>query len=70
MGLIHHNKLRQNALVPDDADQMAVLRESGWALGPHKDTDPDDPAVVPRVLPEPDPEAPDPEPAPAAKKKG
>lgn len=61
--LMHHNKLRVNAPATDDPDQMAVLRESGWASGPHKDTDPDDPAPVPRVLPEP---APEPEPPAAA----
>jgi hypothetical protein len=51
MALIHHNALRVNALVPDDDDQMVVLHESGWRQGPHKDTDPDDPSRVPRVLP-------------------
>ncbi len=51
MALIHHNGLRVNVLAPDDDDQMAVFRESGWAKGPHKDTDPDDPSPIPRVLP-------------------
>lgn len=63
MTVIHHNKLRVNAEVPDDSDQMSVLRESGWALGLHKDSDPDDPVLIrdptalPRVLPEPEPDA-------------
>jgi hypothetical protein len=70
MGVIHHNKLRVNAVVPDDPDQMAVLREAGWASGLHKDSDLDDPVLIrdptamPRVLdPEPDDEEPEPEPA-------
>lgn len=69
MTLIHHNKLRVNAEISDDPAQLDVLRESGWASGLHKDTDPDDPALirdptaVPRVLPEPDEEEPEPEPA-------
>lgn len=64
MALIHHNGLRVNADVPAEPDQMEVLRESGWTLGPHRDTDPDDPSPIPRVLPAPDPDAPNP---PAAK---
>lgn len=67
MALIHHNKLRVNAVIPDDPDQLDVLRESGWAAGLHKDTDPDDPATIPRVLPEPEPDD-EPEPEPAAKR--
>ena len=67
MGVIHHNKLRVNAVVPDDPDQMAVLRESGWASGPHKDTDPDDPSFIPRVL-DPESDAEEPEPEHAAKR--
>lgn len=51
MALIHHNELRVNVLAPEDPDQMAVFHDSGWRQGPHKDTDPDDPAPVPRVLP-------------------
>jgi hypothetical protein len=63
--LIHHNGLRVNAEVPDAAD-LDVYRESGWAKGPHKDTDPDDLNPIPRVLPLPEP---DPEPPAKAKAK-
>ena len=59
--LMHHNGLRVNAPASTDPDQMAILHDSGWRQGPRKDTDPDDPAPVPRVLleaePEPEPEA-------------
>lgn len=50
MALMHHNKLRVNAVAPDDSDAMDVYRDSGWASGPHKDTDRDDPSPIPRVL--------------------
>jgi hypothetical protein len=63
--LVHHHKLRVNAELPDEAD-LDVYRESGWAKGLHKDTDPDDPSPIPRVLPLPEPE---PEPEPPAKAK-
>jgi hypothetical protein len=52
MALMHHNELRVNAQASTDDGQMAILHESGWRTGPHRDTDPDDPADVPRVLPE------------------
>jgi hypothetical protein len=65
MAVIHHNALRVNAVVSDDADQLAVLRDSGWAKGLHKDSDPDDRTAAPRVLPAADP---DPEPAKAKAK--
>ena len=59
MALMHHNKLRVNAQLPDDtpAETVDVYREHGWAVGLHKDSDPDDPADIPRVLPEPEPAA-------------
>jgi hypothetical protein len=53
--IIHHNGLRRNAEVPDNVD-LDVYRESGWAKGPHKDSDPDDPSSLPRVLPLPESE--------------
>ena len=58
MAVMHHNKLRVNAVVPDDlpSETVDVYREHGWAAGPHKDTDPEDRWTdVPRVLPEPEP---------------
>lgn len=58
MALMHHNKLRVNAELPDDmpAETIEIYREHGWTNGLHKDTDPDDRWTdVPRVLPEPDP---------------
>ena len=60
MGLMHHNGLRVNAIAPESDEVMDIWRESGWASGPHKDTDPDHPAYlgeVPFVLPEPEPAA-------------
>lgn len=50
MALMHNNALRVNAQAPDDAEQMAVYHETGWRAGPHKDSDPDDPSPIPRVL--------------------
>jgi hypothetical protein len=70
--LMHHNELRVNAPASTDPEQMAILHEKGWRAGPHTDTDPDDPADVPRVLPaaEDEPEAtPTPRPRKAASKK-
>jgi len=69
MALIHHNGLRVNVRAPEDDDQMAVFHESGWRQGPHKDTDPDDPSAIPRVLAAADPveEAAESEPSKATK---
>lgn len=71
MALMHHNELRVNAPASTDEDQMAILHKRGWRAGPHKDTDPDDPAAVPRVLPAaPEPTEPEPPaPRPRAKAK-
>lgn len=58
MALMHHNVLRVNALAPESEEVLAIWREQGWAIGPHKDTDPDHPAYlgeIPFVLPEPEP---------------
>ena len=63
MELMHHNVLRVNAPVALTDEQMAILHDQGWRAGKHKDTDPDDPAEVPRVLPETDVES-DPEATP------
>jgi hypothetical protein len=55
MALMHHNELRVNAPAPDDDEVMDIWREAGWRSGAHKDSDPDDPADIPAVLPEPEP---------------
>ncbi len=53
--LMHHNGLRVNSDQFTE-ETIDIWREQGWAIGPHKDSDPDDPRPVPAVLPEPEPE--------------